>query len=104
MKIVAAYLLAVLGGNENPGKSDIKKILSSVGSDAEESQIDNLLKELDGKNVFDVISQGKDKLASVPTGGAVAVAGGAAAETKEEEKEDEKEEEESEDMGFGGLF
>ena len=29
MKIVAAYLLAVLGGNANPSASDLKKILSS---------------------------------------------------------------------------
>ena len=32
MRCVAAYLLAVLGGTENPSAADIKKILSSAAS------------------------------------------------------------------------
>ena len=35
MRIVAAYLLAVIGGNAKPGKADITKILDSVGVKAE---------------------------------------------------------------------
>lgn len=31
MRIIGAYLLAVLGGNENPKEEDIKAILQSVG-------------------------------------------------------------------------
>ncbi|KAL9658368.1 hypothetical protein ABK040_015688 [Willaertia magna] len=107
MKVVAAYLLAVLGGVEQPSKKDIQKILSSVGADAEDEQVDKLLKELEGKNVFDVISQGKEKLASVPTGGAaVAATSGAtqAVETKQEEEKKPESEEEEEEDAFGGLF
>jgi len=33
MRYVAAYLLAVLGGNENPSAADIKKIPSSAASE-----------------------------------------------------------------------
>jgi len=29
MKIIAAYLLAVLGGNQSPSAADLKKILGS---------------------------------------------------------------------------
>lgn len=60
-----------------------------------------------------LIAEGSQKLASVPSGGgggggaaapaAGAAAGGAAAEEKAPEKEPEKEEESDEDMGFG-LF
>lgn len=55
-----------------------------------------------------LISEGTQKLASVPSGGAAAAAaapaaGGAAAEAPAEEKKEEAAEESDEDMGFG-LF
>ncbi|EFN56931.1 hypothetical protein CHLNCDRAFT_51198 [Chlorella variabilis] len=105
MKVVAAYLLAALGGNAAPGEADIKKILSSVGVEADAERVQKLLSELEGK---DVIAAGISKLASVPSGGAVAASGGAAAAAggaapAEEKKEEKVEEEEDEDMGFS-LF
>uniref|UniRef100_A0AAQ6ILW0 Large ribosomal subunit protein P2 n=1 Tax=Anabas testudineus TaxID=64144 RepID=A0AAQ6ILW0_ANATE len=79
MRYVAAYLLAALGGNDNPEAKDIKKILDSVGIEAEDTRLDKVISELKGKNVNDVIATGYSKLASVPAGGAVAVASSAAA-------------------------
>merc|ERR1712071_7199 len=86
MRYVAAYLLAVLGGKENPSKDDITKILGSVG-----------------------ISVDDERLASVPSGGGggggaapAAAADAPKAAAKKEEKKEESEEED-EDMGFG-LF
>ncbi|CAN9507145.1 unnamed protein product [Ophioblennius macclurei] len=114
MRYVAAYLLAALGGNENPAAKDIKKILESVGIEADDTRLEKVITELQGKNVNDVIASGYGKLASMPAGGAVAVAssaaggaGGAAApaaaaEEKKEEKKEESEESDD-DMGFG-LF
>ncbi|XP_065150319.1 ribosomal protein, large P2 b [Paramisgurnus dabryanus] len=110
MRYVAAYLLAALGGKESPSTGDIKKILDSVGIEAEGTRMDKVVAELNGKNVEEVIAQGFSKLASVPSGGAVAVASSAApaaaaapaAEEKKEEKKDESEESDD-DMGFG-LF
>jgi len=58
MRYVAAYLLAVLGGNENPSASDIKKILSSVGIDAEEDKLKKVISELNGKNIQELIVEG----------------------------------------------
>lgn len=113
MRVVAAYLLAVLGGNNSPSGKDIKKILDSVGVQAEDDRIDKLLSELEGKDVNEVIANGLSKLSSVPSGGVAAAGasgaaagGGAAAEAQEEEKkaeEEEEEESEDEDMGFS-LF
>ncbi|CAH8306380.1 unnamed protein product [Eruca vesicaria subsp. sativa] len=112
MKVVAAYLLAALSGKASPTSADIKAILGSVGCETDDSQIELLLKELSGKDLCDVIASGREKLASVPSGGGVAMAsapsagggGGAApaAEAKKEEKKEEKEESDD-DMGFS-LF
>ncbi|KAJ4977838.1 hypothetical protein NE237_008618 [Protea cynaroides] len=117
MKLIAAYLLAVLGGNTSPSGNDLKKILGSVGAEAEDDRIELLLSEVKGKDITELIASGREKLASVPSGGggaAIAVAasagggggGGGAApaadEPKKEEKVEEKEESDD-DMGFS-LF
>ncbi|MCD7471232.1 60s acidic ribosomal protein P2 [Datura stramonium] len=111
MKVIAAYLLAVLGGNTCPSAADLKKILGSVGAEADEDRIDLLLTQVKGKDITELIAAGREKLASVPSGGgAVAVSapagGGAAApaaEEKKEEKKVEEKEESDDDMGFS-LF
>ncbi|KAG6479370.1 hypothetical protein ZIOFF_062833 [Zingiber officinale] len=104
MKIVAAYLLVVLGGNPNPSADDIRSILESVGAEAEDKRINHFLAEVKGKDITEVIAAGREKFASVPSGGSVAAigvaapgsggAGGAPAaeEPKKEEKVEEKEE------------
>ncbi|XP_043977019.1 60S acidic ribosomal protein P2 [Gambusia affinis] len=115
MRYVAAYLLAVLGGNTNPSAKDIKEILSSVGIEADDERLNKVISELNGKDINQVMNSGLSKLASVPAGGAVAApvaaagsgaavtgAAPAAAEEKKEEKKEESEESD-EDMGFG-LF
>ncbi|XP_071711273.1 large ribosomal subunit protein P2y-like [Rutidosis leptorrhynchoides] len=114
MKVVAAYLLALLGGNTSPSAEDLKTILGSVGADADDERISLLLSEVKGKDITELIASGREKLASVPSGGggvAVAAAAGggggaapaaAAAESKKDEKVEEKEESDD-DMGFS-LF
>ena len=37
MRYVAAYALAVLGGNESPAPADITKIMASVGIDCDDA-------------------------------------------------------------------
>jgi len=59
MRYVAAYLLALLGGNEKPSESDIKKILSSVGIDADPACLKKVVSELKDKNMNEVIAAGK---------------------------------------------
>jgi len=119
MRIIAAYLLAVLGGVDQPDKAAIKKILDSVGIAGEDGQVDKVLAELKGKDINAVIAEGQKKIASLPVGGGGGGGGGAApaaaaapagkddAKGKEKPKEKEKEKEKSEesggDMGFS-LF
>ncbi|CBY33355.1 unnamed protein product [Oikopleura dioica] len=107
MRYVAAYLLAQLGGKDAPTADNIKAILSSVGIDADEEKLSLVISQLAGKNIDEVMAEGKEKLASVPSGGAAAggaAAGGAAVEeAKEEAKASSSEESGDDDMGFG-LF
>ena len=42
MKVVVAYLLVVLGGNNSPSSEDIKSILGLVGADAIDDKIDSV--------------------------------------------------------------
>lgn len=109
MRYVAAYMLAILGGNKAPTEEDIKKILGSVDVEYNPEQSKKVVSELSGKNLEELIQKGSEKLATIPSGGggaapAAAAAGAApaAAEEKKEEKKEE-EEEEDEDMGFS-LF
>ncbi|CCD23807.1 ribosomal protein P2 NDAI_0C01460 [Naumovozyma dairenensis CBS 421] len=110
MKYLAAYLLLVQGGNASPSAADIKQVIESVGVEAEDSRINELLTSLEGKGSLDeIIAEGSKKFASVPAGGAAvggssaAAAAGASGEAAAEEKEEEAKEESDDDMGFG-LF
>ena len=106
---MAAYLLAVLGGNVSLCADDLKSILGSVGAGADDDGIELLLFEVKGIGITELIASGREKLALVPSGGGVAVAasdgGGAAPAATEPRKEEKVEEKEGSDrdMGFG-LF
>lgn len=111
MRHIAAYMLATLGGNEQPSVADVSNILKSVGIKSDSATLEKLVAELSGKNVTSVVAEGMKKMASVPSGavgtaasaasGAAAVPS-AAAEKKEAAKAPAKEESD-EEMGFG-LF
>lgn len=79
MKFLAAYLLAALNEESPVCAEAIKKIVSAVGIDFDQARVDLLMKELKDKKVADVIAEGSKKLASVPSGGAVAAAPAAGA-------------------------
>ena len=78
MKTIAAYLLSNLTG-EAPTAAKLEAILSSVGIEADSSRIETLIKELEGKDLAEVVAEGNTKLASVPSGGAAVASSGAAA-------------------------
>eukprot|EP01120_Amphizonella_sp_Union-15-10_P008430 TRINITY_DN302_c0_g2_i1.p1 TRINITY_DN302_c0_g2~~TRINITY_DN302_c0_g2_i1.p1 ORF type:complete len:125 (+),score=45.51 TRINITY_DN302_c0_g2_i1:114-488(+) len=123
MRHIAAYLLAVLGGNSKPDVQTITNILASVEIEPDTDKIKKLIEELKGKDLEQVIAEGQAKLGAVPSGGGggVAARGSAPAQAvtasapstasapkedskpKDEEKEPKDDEESDEDMGFG-LF
>lgn len=54
MKHLAAYLLLTAGGKANPSAEDIKKLLSSVGIEADEERLNSLIAALQDKNINEV--------------------------------------------------
>lgn len=94
VKVTAAYVLAVLGGNTSPCANDLKDILPCVGAEADDDdRIELLLSQVKGKAITGLIATAREKFAkSVPAGGgAIAIAapaGGASAESKEEKVEE----------------
>jgi large subunit ribosomal protein LP2 len=51
MRHIAAYLLLQLGGNASPSAADVKKVLGSVGIEADDSRLSTLISELKGKSI-----------------------------------------------------
>jgi len=65
MRHIAAYLLLQIGGKSSPTAEDIKKLLSTVGIEADDERLTTLISELEGKSVDELIAEGSSKLASV---------------------------------------
>mmetsp|Transcript_18908 Transcript_18908/g.13723 ORF Transcript_18908/g.13723 Transcript_18908/m.13723 type:complete len:119 (+) Transcript_18908:67-423(+) len=106
MRHLAAYLLLKVGGNENPTAEDIKTLLGLVGVDGEEERLTQLLADLEGKDVAELIAAGQERL--VKAGGAAAAAAGPAAgagpaAADEAPKKEEKPKVEEVDALDGGM-
>jgi large subunit ribosomal protein LP2 len=105
MRHLAAYLLLKVGGNENPTAEDIKSLLSTVGIDGDEDRLTQLLTDLEGKDIGELIAEGQSRL--VAAGGAVAAAGAApvaaGGDAPKEEKKEEKPKVEEVDVLDGGM-
>jgi len=73
MRIIAAYMLAVLGGNQNPDANAVKKVLDSVAAKYDEKRIEQLIAELAGKDLGALIAKGNASLAAL---GPISAGGG----------------------------
>ena len=69
MRHIAAYLLAVLGGNATPSAEDVTNIITSAGGEADEAALTLLFSELEGKSIEELFAEGKEKLKSVASAG-----------------------------------
>ena len=58
MRYVAAYMLAALAKKGSVNSSDICKILGSVGIEADNNRVDQVVNELSGRNLVDIITDG----------------------------------------------
>eukprot|EP00178_Gracilaria_changii_P012309 TRINITY_DN3489_c0_g3_i1.p2 TRINITY_DN3489_c0_g3~~TRINITY_DN3489_c0_g3_i1.p2 ORF type:complete len:111 (-),score=43.77 TRINITY_DN3489_c0_g3_i1:46-378(-) len=109
MNIVAAYLLLGQSKEKNAqSKANVEKVLKSVNAKYEPERLDAFFKEIEGKDVDQLIQEGLKKVetlgaAASAAAPAAAAAGGDAAAAGDSKKKDEPEEEEDDDMGFG-LF
>jgi large subunit ribosomal protein LP2 len=102
MKQVAVYMMLVLGGNANPTKDDVTKAMSAVGIEVDDARLTQLLADLEGKDLNELLEAGKEHLSKLGAGAGGGGGGGAAAGGGAvEEVEEVKEEEEEIDMGGG---
>lgn len=62
MRYVASYLLAALGGNASPSAKDIKKILDSVGIEADDDRLNKVATPLGSGVLGAGLSPGKVEL------------------------------------------
>merc|ERR1712093_742447 len=93
MKVISVYMLAVAGGNDSPSVADCKKILTSVGVNLdgdEEKRLEDLVEEMAGSSLAEVLEKGHELLKTVPGGGAAgpAPAAGDAPAAKKESSSD----------------
>merc|ERR1711977_206376 len=93
MKVISVYMLAVAGGNDSPSVADCKKILTSVGVNLdgdEEKRLEDLVEEMAGSSLAEVLEKGHELLKTVPGGGAAGpapAAGGAPGDAPAAKKE-----------------
>merc|ERR1711924_5206 len=69
MKVIGAYMLAVVGGNASPSVADCKKILSSMDISLDgdaEKRLTDFVEEMAGKDINEVMAAGHEKLATIP--------------------------------------
>jgi large subunit ribosomal protein LP2 len=77
MRHLAVYLMLVIGGNASPTAEDVTNALSQCGIEVDEERLNTLITELEGKDLAQLIAEGKEKL--VVGGGAAAAAAPVAA-------------------------
>jgi large subunit ribosomal protein LP2 len=58
MRYIAGYLLAVLGGNENPSTADVSAILSAAGVNVDQESLKMVHSQCAGKNLDELIAAG----------------------------------------------
>jgi len=95
MRYLAAAALLIVGGKE-ASADNIKSVLTAAGAEVDEERITLLLKELEGKDIHELLAKGETDLKSVvgvASAGAAAPAGGAAAPAAAKAPEKPKEEE-----------
>eukprot|EP01041_Mallomonas_annulata_P010369 gene10369-21632_t len=106
MRHLAAYLMLVVGGNQTPSAEDITNALSQCGIEVDSERLTQLISELEGKDLNELIALGKEKLVVGGGGGgapAAAAAAPAAGASAAVEKKEEKPKEEEVDALDGGM-
>ncbi len=97
MKLLAAYVLLLLGGNATPSADDVTNLITSVGGEVDAEKLTALLGDLEGKDIHELLAKGENDLKSVvgvaaaPAAGGAAPAGGAPAAAAAPEKPKEEE-------------
>ena len=104
MKYIAAYMLAKLGGKDEPTIEDVKRIIESVGIEFETEKANELISKLSGKNLNEIMDEGKSKLSVILNGQASHELQNQISNENNEEQNNQQEEEETLELGLGNDF
>ncbi|KII71415.1 60S acidic ribosomal protein P2-3 [Thelohanellus kitauei] len=109
MKYIAAYALAKLGGEENPTVLDLEMIILAGEGQFDKNQAELVVTRLKGKDIEDLIQQGKLKISSIAPAAAMSAAPvqgtkAAAVDVMPEKKQESESESSDEGGGLGSLF
>ena len=105
IKLISFFAIFKLTIEKNP----LLNCLKDTGVQTNKEELDALIKAVGGKKLHDLVREGSKRLASVPSGGAVAAApakaaGAPAGAPAAPAKKEEKPKEEEADVDMGGLF
>lgn len=64
MKLIAAYVLLVVGGNATPSKDDVTALITSVGGEVDDEKLNALFGDLEGKDIHELLAKGEADLKS----------------------------------------
>ena len=96
MKLIAAYVLLLVGGNAAPTAEDVTNLITSVGGEVDAEKLTAFLGDLEGKDIHELLAKGEQDLKSVvgvaaaPAAGAAPAAAGAAAPAAAEKPKEEE--------------
>merc|ERR1711937_322656 len=90
MRIIGAYMLAVLGGNEKPDAKAVTDILDSIGQKPDEERLKLFMSQIEGKDLAAIIEAGSKKLCVTGGGGGGGGAAGGGDAAEGEKKEEKK--------------
>eukprot|EP00168_Porphyra_purpurea_P018230 TRINITY_DN6684_c0_g1_i1.p1 TRINITY_DN6684_c0_g1~~TRINITY_DN6684_c0_g1_i1.p1 ORF type:complete len:135 (+),score=11.27 TRINITY_DN6684_c0_g1_i1:43-447(+) len=62
MRHLAAYLLLVAGGNATPSAADVTALLAQAGIEVDQTRLNQLMTDLEGKDIAEIIAAGKESL------------------------------------------
>ena len=99
MKYIAAYMLAKLGGKDEPTIEDDKIIIEFFGIDFESAKANELISKLSGKNLNEIMDEGKSKLSVISNGQA-----SHELQNQISNENNEEQEEETLELGLGNDF
>ena len=72
MKHIAAYAVLVLGGNATPSVEDVTAVITAAGGEVDEEKLGQLIGDLEGKDINELLAKGETDLKSVTSVGAPA--------------------------------
>ena len=76
MKLLAAYVLLILGGKEAPTAEDVSGLITATGGEVDEEKLTVLLSDLEGKDIHELLAKGDKDLKSVVGSAAPAASSG----------------------------